>query len=258
MISHNTGNELAIIDSHQSAVASLVDSAKTHRIVDDFTRGTAADLRNALKQAEKRVDDARTSLVKPLNDHVKSINARFKPMADQLTEAVRVLDNEIIRDRRVREAAVEAERRRIEKERLELERKQAEARAEEARQAAEKAQREAAAAGMSKADAKELGGLMAQDVLAAPVAPILQVAPPLAPPRTIASMSGAVASVKKLWDFELKDVGLLAAAYPATVEVRRAEVLNLLRGLEKDGATEAALENAIPGIRAFKRDSVSG
>jgi hypothetical protein len=258
VITHNTGVELATIDSHQSAVASLVDNARTHRIVDDFTRGQAADLRNALKQAMTRVDEARTLIVKPLNDHVKSINARFKPMADALENAVRALDGEIIRDRRVREAAAEAERQRLERERLELERKQEEARAEEARKADERAKWEAIEAGMKKQDAEELGRLMAQDVLAQPVAPILQVAPPLPPARTIASMSGSVASVKKLWDFELKDVGALAGAYPATVEVKRGAVLDLLRGLEKDGATEAALENAVPGIRAFKRDSVSG
>jgi hypothetical protein len=258
VITHNTGVEIATIDSHQTAVATLVDSAKTHRIVDDLTRGMAADLRNALKTAEKRVEDARTALVKPLNDHVKSINARFRPMTDQLADAVRAIDAEIIRDRRAREAAAEAERQRLERERAEQERKQEEARREEARQAAEKAQQEAAAAGMTKEDARELGGLMAQDVLQQPVAPILQVAPPPPPSRTIASMSGSVASVKKLWDFELKDVGALATAYPATVEVKRGSVLDLLRALEKDGATEAALENAIPGIRAFKRDSVSG
>jgi len=192
VIQHNTGNEIATIDSHQSAVATLVDQAKTHRIVDDFTRGQAADLRNALKTAERRVDDARTS------------------------------------------------------------------RAEEARLAAEKTQREAAAAGMTKADAAELADLVKQDVIAQPAPAILQVAPPPPPPRTIASTSGAVASVKRLWDFELKDVGALATAYPKTVDVRRGAVLDLLRDLERDGATEAALENAIPGIRAFKSERVSG
>jgi hypothetical protein len=259
VITHNTGTELATIDSHQSAVASLVDNARTHRIVDDLTRGQAADLRNALKQAEKRVEDARLTIVKPLNDHVKSINARFKPMADQIEAAVRVLDGEIIRDRRVREAAAEAERQRLERERLELLRKQEEARAEEARKADEKAKWEALEAGMKKQDAEELGRLMAQDVLEQPAAPILQVAAPLPPPRTIASMSGAVASVKKLWDFEVVDVAQFAATYPDLVMVERKPVLDLLRALEKSWAgTEADLLTAIPGIRAFKRDSVSG
>ncbi|HKQ97122.1 MAG TPA: hypothetical protein VJV75_04535 [Candidatus Polarisedimenticolia bacterium] len=229
MITHNTGTEIATIDTHQSAVATLVSGAKAHRITDDFTRGAAADIRNALKQAEKRVDDARTSLVKPLNDHVKSINARFKPMTDQLAEAVRAIDAEIVRDRRVREAAAEAERRRLEEERRKLEREQEEARAEDARKAREKAQQEAAAAGMSQEDAKELGGLMAEEVLQQPVAPILQVAPPPPPARTIASTSGATASVRKLWDFEVTDIAELAQAIPDAIDVRRAVVLERTR-----------------------------
>lgn len=250
-------SEIAVLETHQTAVASLVDAARTHRIIDDQTRGMAADIRSALRQAEKRVEEARTALVKPLNDHVRSINAKFKPLSDCLASAVQTLDGEIVRDRREREAAAERERQRLEQERLAAEKKAREEQEQRAREAEEKARKDAAAAGMTAKDQEEVGRLFAADVKAEPLPPVIQAAPPPMPARTIAGASG-VASVKKLWDFELKDVGALAAAYPATVEVKRAGVLAILRELEQRGASEAEIEKVVPGIRAFKRDSVSG
>jgi len=181
-----------------------------------------------------------------------------KPMSDALAQAVAAIDREIVRDRNVRAAAAEAERRRIEAE-AEERRKKAEAEQLARAREIEAAARTAAVdAGMTPDEGTQLGHLYAQDELAKPLAPVLQAAPAPAPARTIVSSAGSIASVKKLWNFELKDIGALATAYPRTVEVRRGEVLDLLRALENDGATEAQLENAIPGIRAFKRDSVSG
>lgn len=256
MIQHNSGLELATIESHASAVASLVEQARAHRVTDDFTRGQAADLRGALKQAEKRVEEARTSLVKPLNDHVKSINARFAPLSENLAAAVRSIDGEIIRDRREREAAAEAERKRLEAERLAAEKKAREEHERQAREAAAKAEAEAISVGMTPADAQEVGALFGQDVAAAPPALVVQAAPPPPPARTIAGVSG-VATVKKTWDFEIVDLVALAQTFPEALDVKRKPILDHLRRVEEAGGNVEA--NAkIAGIRAFKRDLVSG
>lgn len=254
----NPGMELAAIENHGSAVASLVDSARTHRIVDDVSRAMAADIRGALKQAERRIDDTRTALVKPLNDHVSAINARFKPMSRALFDAIATIDREIIRDRRDREAAAERERRRLA---AEAEAKRQEAEEDRRRLAEAEAATTAAAAraaGMNDADARELGNLYRADKEAEPLPPIIQAAPPPPPARVIVSSAGSTAGVSKLWDFELLDVCALAAAYPEAVEVRRAKVLDLARAFEREGVPEKDIERAIPGVRAFKRDSVSG
>jgi hypothetical protein len=254
----NPGIELAAIENHGSAVASLVDAARAHRILDDTSRGMAADIRGALKQAERRIDDTRTALVKPLNDHVKAINVRFKPMSDALAQAVESIDREIIRDRREREAVAERERRRLS---AEAETKRLEAEEEQrrrAKEAAAKAEEEARALGMKDAEARELGALYHADEAAKPLPPVIQAAPPPPPARVIVSSAGSTAGVSKLWDFELLDVRALAAAYPETVEVRRAKVLDLARAFEREGVPEKDIERAIPGVRAFKRDSVSG
>jgi hypothetical protein len=242
----------------RNQVGAIVEQAKAHRITDDVTRGAAADLRAALKKADKVLEEARTALVGPLNDHVRFINAKFKPLADQVAQAVLAIDKEIVRDRQAREAAALAERRRLEAEAEAKRRAAEEEQQRHAREVEERTQKAAAEAGLSAEDGRQLGTLFAQDVLAQLPAPVIQVAPPPPPPKTIVSAIGSQAQVRKLWDFDLLDVGKLATAYPKTVEVRRGDVLALIRALEADGASEAALEHAVPGIRAFKRDSVSG
>ena len=252
----NAGAELAVIESHGSVVANLVDQARTHRITDDFTRSQAADLRGALKQAEARVEDARTSLVKPLNDHVRAINARFKPFTDGLAAAVRSIDGEILRDRRQREAAVEAERRRLEAEAAAKRRRLEEEQAARAREAEETARREAAAAGMSPSEQKEIGQLYAREELTKPTPPVTLAPPPAPPARAIAGSSG-VALVKKIWDFEVFNLAALATMMPEALEVKRKPILDHLRGVEAQGGD--VVGNArLAGVRAFKRDLVSG
>jgi hypothetical protein len=239
-------------------VEGLVGQAQAHRITDDLTRGTAADIRGALKKAERVLDDSRTALVGPLNDHVRFINALFKPLTEDLLAAVRAIDSEILRDRREREAAVYAEARRLEAEaalkQKELEEAQAAA-AEEARKTAEAA---AKLAGMKEDEAAELGQLFADDMKAEPLPPVMHVAAPPSPARTVVSESGARTVTKRIWDFEILDIAALAKSYPQTVEVRRAEVLSIIRCLDQAGTSEGRLATAIPGVRAFRRDVVAG
>jgi len=248
----------AVIGTHKAEVELASNLALKHRITDAATRGGAAEIRARLKGIEKGIDASYDQHVKPTADLVRQAQAIRKTLTDTIAAGVKAIDSEILRDRREQEAAAERERKRIEAEAEEKRKALEEEQATRAREAAAKAEEEAKAAGMNAADQKAVGELYAQEEAAKPLPPVLVVAPPPAPARTIVSQTGFTASVKKLWDFELRDVGALAAAYPATVEVKRGAVLDLLRALERDGATEAALGNAIPGIRAFKSEKVSG
>lgn len=49
-----------------------------------------ADYLKTITTAEGNIKDARTSLVKPLNDHVKWINDTFKPITDKLADAKKI------------------------------------------------------------------------------------------------------------------------------------------------------------------------
>jgi len=252
-----SGQAAALLAEHESAVVSIVSEAKAHRITDDVSRSVAADLRGALKQAAARVDEARTAIVKPLNDHVRFLNAKFKPLSDALAGAVSVLDAEIIRDRQEREAAAAKEKQRLEDEAAAARKKQEEEAAARARDAAAQAEADAAKAGMTAEDGKELAQLVAQDELAKPREPILQVAPPPQPQKTIAGESGAVATVKKLWDFEVVELVKVARSFPDAIELKRKPILDFLRDVESQGKDVGQIA-ALVGLRAFKRDLVSG
>lgn len=240
-------------DRAARGVVAIAEKARAHRITDDVSRAMAADIRGALKKAGKELDAARIALVKPLNDHVSMINGRFKPWPEALESAVRVLDGEIARDHREREAAAAAERRRIEAERQAEFTRQEHERAVRAREAMEKAAAEAKAAGMAPEDQAEVGRLFAADEIAKPLPPVLHAAPPPAPAKTTAGVTGATATVRQVWDFEVTDIAALARWLPQAIEVKRAVVLGHLRGLESSG-----LPADIPGIRAFKKEQVAG
>jgi len=245
--------ERALVGQYETAAASLVDSAKSHRITDDLTRSMAADIRSAIKTAQKKIEETRVSLVKPLNDHVGTINAKFKPMSEALAGAVAAIDAEIIRDRREREAAAERERRRLaaeaESKRLEAEEEQR----RRAKEAAAKAEEEARAAGMKEAEARELGQLYSADEAAKPLPPVIQAAPPPMPAKSTVGTSGATSTVRMVWDFEVIDALALMVAMPMAVDWKRAPILAELRALEARG-----MPASIPGIRAFKKEQVAG
>lgn len=240
-------------DKTQGEVVALAARARAHRISDDISRAAAADIRAMLKKTAAVLEEARTSLVKPLNDHVRMINGKFKPLTDALDASVRVLDIEITRDRREREAAAEAARR--EQERL----------LEEERRKAEEEQRARAAAiatstekvaldvGMTASEAQELGQLTAQDELDKPVIVAVPPAPAPPPPKTIVGTTGATVTTRSILDFEVTDLAALAAALPDAIEVQRGKVLEYGRCQERGGQAPT-----LPGVRFFKRDSVAG
>lgn len=151
-----TGTNLVPVDtaSRIAEVERQVAEARAQAEAIQVRNPEEADLAAAalrqIKQREKAAEAERTSLVKPLNDHVKDINQKFKDAAAPYKEAERIIKGKVgtyqaeqDRIRREEEARLEAERQ--ERERLAREareRQEAEERAK--REQAEKEAREAA------------------------------------------------------------------------------------------------------------------
>jgi hypothetical protein len=145
-----TAHEAAEVQKVSSQVAAIREQALGLE-VRNATEAEAADrFLGALKTVQKEAEETRKFLVKPLNDHVKAINGRFRPNADALEQAERAIKGKVISYNRVQEELRRAEQERIDAERraaeAEAARRQREAEAEAARQRAEaEAQARAAA-----------------------------------------------------------------------------------------------------------------
>ena len=78
----------AIIAKIETEIAPITEKAKEVSVVKNAgDENRAVEFLSQIKRRFKIVDDARTFLVKPLNDHVKSINARFKETLAPLESA---------------------------------------------------------------------------------------------------------------------------------------------------------------------------
>lgn len=132
-----------------TVVSTTVAAAQQIEVRTEQEQIAATEFLAQIAKAKKDSDRARTFLVKPLNDHVKAINAEFKEKTEPLAEADKIVRQKVLaynaeqahiraeEQRRLDEEA--AARRREEEERRRVE----EAAAQAAR---EKAAREAAAA----------------------------------------------------------------------------------------------------------------
>ena len=197
----------------------LCESAADIMIMSRPDLSAATDIVKAIKQRYRDVEDERKRLVKPFNEGVDAINARFKTMTVPLKEAEDELKRKMLafqqeEERRAREEASRLEK--IRREEDEKRRKEAEA--------------------------------LAADSDRAPM-PIVQEAPtPIVPQHkpTTYGQTGAVSTVKKQWTFEMIDIAALANARPDLVMVDTVKVNQEIRG--KGGE--------IPGLRVYEKDII--
>lgn len=110
----------------QSAAAFLASARQSYAVITtgDMCEAAGEDLK-AIKGAQKRLEDSRTTITKPLLEAQRAVNALFKGPTETLTEAERIVKRGILgyqeteeRKRREAEAAA-AEVARKEREKLE-------------------------------------------------------------------------------------------------------------------------------------------
>lgn len=217
---------LAIVAEDNPVEIQLRNTSKELcELADDVLIMTRADLSattdlvKVIKMRYKEIEEERTKLVKPFNEGVKAINARFKAMTAPLEEAEASVKGKMLTFQKEEERRAQEEAARLEKIRREAE------------EMALKEQEEAVATG-------------ADDIRAMPI-PIPIVDPIVSTHRpTTYGQTGAVSTVKRVWTFEVTDIKALAAARPDLVVINEVEVNREIRG--KGGE--------IAGLRIYEKE----
>lgn len=211
------GDAAALDVPHEGLAKELVETAKTVTVSDVESAEKASDLARRIKAVFNKIEDARKNLTAPLRAQEKSINGRFKSVADLLTTA----EGDI-------KALLLAYQREEQRKADELRRQQAEAERKRQEEEQRKAE-EARAAGQ------------APPPVAEPPPP-----PPVAEaPRTLRGEMGSVSSIRENWTYEVVDLSIVPFAY---VQVNHAAVMEAVK---KGGVREIA------GLRIFNKGSVS-
>jgi predicted secreted protein len=191
----------------------------------------ATDMVKIIKTRSKEIEEERTKLVKPFNEGVKAINARFKAMTAPLEEAEASIKAKMLTFQKEEERRAMEEAKRLEKVRLEAE---------------EKARKESAElADKLMAENGDSGDIRNMPL---PTAPAVAIVAPLHRPTTY-GQTGAVSTVKKVWTFEVTDIRALAAARPDLVLSNDVEINREIRGKGGDIAGLRIYEKEIMQVR---------
>ena len=202
-----------------AAYATTIDALEIH---DEEAAGLAADLKRDLTHYRRKIEDKRTSLVKPLNKVVKDINELFKAPRDELDGLIAKVGkklNEYVQRQEL-----------IAKQQREAEAKAAKEREETLRRAAEKAQEASAeeAAPMVEVIEKQADAAAqeAEKALTTRSAPVRG--------------NKATLSTKKRWVGEVTDPRAVCAAIGAgrlpldLVTFSQSELNEMARAVEKE------------------------
>lgn len=231
----------------------LVNEIVAH-VSDDYVITTAeqytegAEHLKLVKGAQRKLEDLRTAITKPLNAALKAANDLFRVPAERLVRAERVIKMQLgaYSEEQAR-IAREEQRKADEKarqERIAAEQKAAEARRKAEEQAAElRRQAEAEAAAGRAAEAAKLAAraeakVEKADIRAAEleqqaatvVAPIISREPPKV----------AAIATREVWKFVIEDASKLPREYLVPDEARVRKVVSALKG-----------DANIPGVRVY-------
>lgn len=178
-------------------VKSLHETIMSLSVVDETTNTNAAELLGGVKARMKRIEELRTSFVKPLNDQVKLINNTFKKESEPLEVYEEKIKNEmkiyyLTEQKRLQE---DSERRRTEFEASEKKRIEEEERLKKEKETATIEEQE-------KLDEliKEMSVPTVQEVVEMPK-------------QTVRATTATV-SMKTVWKYEITDQDALMKAYP--------------------------------------------
>lgn len=107
------------ITAIQRQSGSMIKTATSLKVVDEGSAKSASEMLVFVVEAKKKLEAQRVFLVKPLNDHVKDINAAFKDWFAPLEEVDVLVRGKLLTFQREQEAL------RVEAQRLEQERSEA-------------------------------------------------------------------------------------------------------------------------------------
>jgi hypothetical protein len=211
----------------------LLKQANDLVITSDDECAQAVDFIKAVKGQAKIADEERRKLVDPINGAVKNINERFRGIISPLEQAEKIVKEKVLEYTQYKEA--------LRREELERQR-QAE---EKARKDAEEAQRAAAATQVAE-------GSFPTPVdrsLPPPDQHILQpndltLRAPVAEAVRVRGDSGGLATVKKVWKYEVTDILELAKMHPEAVQPNHEAVMHCIRNGVR----------MMPGLRIYQED----
>lgn len=108
------------ITAIQRETGSMMKTATALKVVDEGSAQGASEMLVFVIEAKKKLEAQRVFLVKPLNDHVKDINAAFKDWVKPLEEVDVLVRSKLLTFQREQEA-IRIEAQRLEQERIERE-----------------------------------------------------------------------------------------------------------------------------------------
>lgn len=210
-----------------------------------------------VKGAQRKIEDLRVSITKPLNAALKAANDLFRAPADRLVQVERTIKTQLGHYTAEQERIRREEQRRAD-EAAARERAAAEAKARQERERAEAAaaelrrQAEAEAAAGRAAEAAKLAARAEQKVEKADIRAAAfeqQAATIVAPVITREPPKVAGVSMRNVWRFEIVDPSKINAAFLAPDETKIRKQVNAL------GADAAAIIG--PGVRIWSEKQVA-
>lgn len=199
----------------------LVAAAARAVIDSEENASKGVDLLKMIKDQAKNVDKERRLIVDPLNQVVKHVNGRFKPITTALKDAERQINTKLTtfqrEQARIAEEARKAEQARLEEEAL----REAEAKAEK-------------------------GDIIGADSAVDEASRKTVISNP-EPQRIQGSETGVKSSIVKRWTYKITDIAALAKARPDMVEPKAGAIMGAFRNGEKE----------IAGVEFYQEESVS-
>ena len=238
-------------------VASLETFAATYAVETAAQYQHGADDLKRVKAAQKKLEDTRTSLTKPINESLRRLNDFFRAPADRLTAIERTIKAALTRFGDEQERIRREEQRKLEeaarreRERLEAQAREAERKAQEKAAAERRAAEAAAAAGRAEEAAKLAARAAATEAKAAEkveaiesraaavVAPVVQ--------REAPKVAGV--ATREVWRFEIVDPSKINAAFTMPDEQKIRKQVAALKG------DAAALIG--PGVRVWAERQIA-
>jgi len=238
-------------------IGALESYAATYAVetAEQYQHG-AEDLKR-VKAAQKRLEETRTGLTKPINESLRRLNDFFRAPADRLAAIERTIKAALTRFADEQERIRREEQRKLEeaarreRERLEAQAREAERRAQEKAAAERRAAEEAAAAGRAEEAAKLAARAAATEAKAAEkveaiesraaavVAPIIQ--------REAPKVAGVATC--EVWRFEITDPSKINPAFTMPDEQKIRRQVAALKG---DAAAIIG-----PGVRVWAERSIA-